>query len=346
MTVVTELSSQAYDRVLCDPATQELDAVARLVAAGQISVLLIGETGSGKEVFAEAIHRGSPRASGPFLRLNCAALSETLLESELFGHERGAFTGATQMKLGLLESANGGTVFLDEIGEMPAALQAKLLRVIEQRSVMRVGGLRCKPIDVRFVSATNRDLEAEVEQGRFRRDLYYRINGAVLAIPPLRERRSEILPLARLFLKRAAQELGRESEPEISDGAMQRLLQHSWPGNVRELRNVMERAILLSARDAIGEEHLAMDPPKALASCLHLAVRKATGKPSDEALQILLALNQCAGNQTAAARMLGMPRQRLIRRIIEYRISRPKKDGLKPGGALSLALTMAAGPSW
>jgi two-component system, NtrC family, response regulator AtoC len=243
-------------RVLIDPVMVQLDALARSVAAGNISVLLTGETGCGKEVFAEVIHRASPRADKPFLSLNCAALSEALLESELFGYERGAFTGATHAKAGLLESAEGGTVFLDELGEMPPSLQAKLLRALEQRHLIRVGGLKSKPVDVRFVSATNRDLEAEVARGTFRRDLFYRINGATLFIPPLRERPSEIEPLARMFAERASRELARQTVPGLSPDAVQALLQHDWPGNIRELKNVMDRALLVCRGPAITRPSL------------------------------------------------------------------------------------------
>src|SRR5882762_5495405 len=191
------------ETVRLDPAVIRVYELARSIASGTISALIVGETGCGKECLAETIHRESRRADKLFLRLNCAALSETLLESELFGHERVAFTGATQSKPGLLETANGGSVFLDELGEMPLTLQAKLLRVLEERRVTRVGGLRSFPIDIRFISATNRNLEAEIPRGTFRKDLYYRLNGAKLTLPPLRERKSEIEPLATLFLSHA-----------------------------------------------------------------------------------------------------------------------------------------------
>src|SRR5260370_14469455 len=180
------------ENLALDPVVQRAYSLAKSIARSNISALIIGETGTGKERLAEAIHLESRRANKPFLRLNCAALSETLLESELFGHERGAFTGATQSKPGLLETADGGSVFLDELGEMPLTLQAKLLRVIEERKATRVGGLKSIPIDMRFISATNRDLEAEIERKTFRRDLFYRLNGVKLVLPPLRERRSEI----------------------------------------------------------------------------------------------------------------------------------------------------------
>ncbi len=242
--------------IIQDQAMCDLYVIARRAAQGTISILLLGETGAGKEVLAEAIHEASPRAGKPFVRLNCAALSEGLLESELFGYENGAYTEANNAKLGLLEIAEGGTVFLDELGEMASSTQAKLLRVIEQKQVLRVGGLEPRRIDVRFVAATNRDLENEVAKGNFRRDLFLRLNGVSLRIPPLRERKAEILELADSFLQRVAAELGRTQPPEISERAADLLLGYGWPGNIRELRNVIERAVLLSDSDEIRPEHL------------------------------------------------------------------------------------------
>jgi DNA-binding NtrC family response regulator len=213
------------------------------VAEGSISVLIIGETGVGKEVLAGRIHELSPRRERPFVRINCAALSETLLESELFGHERGAFTGADRAKPGLLATADGGSVLLDEIGELPAATQVKLLRVLEQREILPVGGLKPVPIDVRFLAATNRDLEQEVRRGSFRQDLYFRMAGITLRVPPLRHRADEIPKLAAAFLGRACQEMKR-APSVLSAEALRLLCGYSWPGNIRELRNVIERAVL------------------------------------------------------------------------------------------------------
>ncbi|HEX7703082.1 MAG TPA: sigma 54-interacting transcriptional regulator, partial [Kofleriaceae bacterium] len=247
------------------PASSPMDRVRALldrIAAGTISVLIIGETGVGKEVLAEAVHHRSPRAAQPFVCLNCAALSETLLESELFGYEKGAFTGADRSKLGLLETANEGTVFLDEVGEMPLATQAKLLRVIEQRQVMRVGGLAPRPIDVRFVAATHRDLPAEIAAGRFRQDLYFRINGITLAIPPLRARLSELAALIKVFVERGAASLN-VPPPQLAPDAAALLRAHHWPGNIRELRNVIERAVLLAAGGTIEAEHVVLEVDRA-----------------------------------------------------------------------------------
>jgi DNA-binding NtrC family response regulator len=344
--------------VVIDPAMMRVHQLAERVAAGNISVLLLGETGSGKEILAEAVHRHSPRAKKPLLRLNCAALSENLLESELFGHEKGAFSGAVQAKPGLLETAEGGTVFLDELGEIPLSLQTKLLRVIEERKVTRVGGLKPKAIDVRFISATNRNLEEEIVRGTFRQDLYYRLNGIALVIPPLRERPTEIAELAQVFLERAAHDLGRPP-PRLSPEALALLQRYVWPGNIRELRNVMERAVLLCSGSEIKLEHLPVD--KMSSSFADARPRRATyyranaapapglappppstappgadatvpsqrvpsfSPPSDERERIIAALDQCAGNQTSAARLLGMSRGTLVQRLDQYGLPRPRK---------------------
>ena len=236
---------------------QRLTRLCGLVAASELSVLLAGETGVGKEVFAERIHHGSPRSGGPFVRLNTAALPEPLLESELFGYERGAFTGAVRSKPGLLEVAMGGTVFLDEVGELPLATQAKLLRVLEAREVLRLGGLAPRPIDVRFVAATNRELPTLVAQERFRGDLYFRLNGITLHVPPLRERVREIAELALAFLLQASARAGR-APPSLSAEAVHALEGHTWPGNVRELKNTMERAVVLADWQLIRPEHLSL----------------------------------------------------------------------------------------
>jgi two-component system, NtrC family, response regulator AtoC len=301
------------------------------IARGQINVLVLGETGAGKEVLAERIHRLSPRRESPLLRLNCAALSESLLESELFGHERGAFTGAAGTKPGLLETAHGGTVFLDEVGELPLAIQAKLLRVIETRSVLRVGGLEPRAIDVRFIAATNRELEAEVARGAFRADLRFRLDGACVVVPPLRERVGEIAGLARQFAAEAAARLDAASPP-IADDAMRWLERYAWPGNVRELRNVVERAVLLADDGAIALEHLPIDRRVAPASpCA--ARTEAIDTLDDlrrrvaelERERILCALAQCGGNQTRAAKVLGMPRRTLVSRLAKYDVPRPRR---------------------
>jgi transcriptional regulator with PAS, ATPase and Fis domain len=335
----------SVETVRLDQAVIRVYELARSIASGTISALIVGETGCGKECLAETIHRDSRRADKSFLRLNCAALSETLLESELFGHERGAFTGATQSKPGLLETADGGTVFLDELGEMPLTLQAKLLRVIEERRVTRVGGLRSFPIDIRVISATNRNLETEISRGTFRKDLYYRLNGVQLTLPPLRDRKSEVEPLARLFLSRAAREAGREQPPALSPEAVDWMLRYAWPGNIRELRNVMERAALVVGQREIVTladlpESSAQSPsspssssqPRGLSSSeLDTVVGGIrTAFPidacGDERARVIGALESCVWNQTRAAKLLKMSRSTLVSRIAEYGLPRPRKQ--------------------
>jgi two-component system, NtrC family, response regulator AtoC len=387
-------------RVLTSGAIEALRPLVERVAQTTINVLILGETGVGKEVLARRIHELSPRVASPLLCVNCAALNETLLESELFGHERGAFTGAVQAKPGLLEVAEGGTVLLDELGEMPLTVQAKLLRVVEQQTVTRVGGIKARHIDVRFVAATHRDLELEILRGRFRQDLYYRLNGVSIVVPPLRERVNEIRPLAEEFAADCARKGGRPA-PKLTSSALRALERYAWPGNVRELRNVMERAVMLSAADLIDLDHLPVErlgrtlplerpselpfypqpraatlpPPAATASpvsrlsfappvsplpaesplpspppeSVFLSARPGVysfapaavkvaprdepeDEPDDERARILRALERCAGNQTHAARQLGMSRRTLISRIERYNLPRPRKrdDGTGP----------------
>src|SRR3954469_21101868 len=246
------------DLVVVDETMRNLNRLIERAAISDISILLLGETGVGKEVFARRIHELSSRAQRPFVGINCAAIAGTLLESELFGHEKGSFTGAGQAKPGLLETAEGGTVLLDEVGEMPAAVQVKLLRVLEERQVLRVGGTRSRPIDVRVLSATNRNLDAEVQAGAFRRDLFFRLNSITIEIPPLRKRPSEIEPFARRFAALAAQRL-RRAVPEIDDDVLDRLRAYQWPGNVRQLRNTMERAVVLAEDGRISVDLLPVD---------------------------------------------------------------------------------------
>jgi DNA-binding NtrC family response regulator len=328
-------------------AMQRLQPLIDRIASGIINVLIVGETGVGKEVTARAIHERSPRASKRLMAINCAALPEALLESELFGHERGAFTGALQAKVGLLEAAEGGTVFLDEAGEMPLAFQAKLLRVLDQREVFRVGSVTPRTIDVRFIAATNRDLAGEIARGTFRQDLYFRLNGILLAIPPLRERVEEIMPLARTFVSKACRQGGRAREPKISGQAASLLEGYEWPGNVRELRNVLERAVLLCSGDEIRLEHLPGEkmvpvlparpsmPPMSSRDGdafefneppTQTSLRTALpAHGADDRERVLAALEECAGNQTHAAKLLGVSRGTLIARIKEYDIPRPRK---------------------
>jgi two-component system, NtrC family, response regulator AtoC len=303
-------------------AMRRVHELAERAAAGTINVLIAGETGVGKELLAETVHRASPRRGGPYVCLNCAALSETLLESELFGHERGAFTGAVQAKLGLLETAARGTLFLDEVGELPLATQAKLLRVIETREVARLGSVRPHRIDVRFIAATNRDLEAEVARGAFRADLYYRLNGITLTIPPLRSRLEEVRPLAETFLRQICRDLGRQA-PLLPPASVRHLEAYGWPGNIRELKNVIERAVLLCEGPVLEPQHMPLE--RSLTESQKLP-NAATGAARTERDRIVEALAACAGNQSRAAKMLGIPRRTFVTKLDAYRIPRPKKS--------------------
>ena len=314
------------DVVVEDDATRGVHGLIARVAPGMINVLLLGETGVGKEVLAERVHRLSPRAAGPFVRLHCAALSENLLESELFGHEKGAFTGANERRVGHLEAANGGTVFFDEVGELPPSVQVKLLRVLEERRVTRVGGTEPVDIDVRVVAATHRDLADDVARGRFRQDLWYRFNGISVTVPPLRERRAEIAPLARLFLSEAAARSGLGAPPPITAEAVRALEAHPWPGNLRELRNLMERAALL-CDGAVRPEHLAFDAPaqRSPETSPHTARALREQLDAIERDRILDALRRCGGNQSRTAKLLEMPRRTLLARLDAYGVPRPRK---------------------
>jgi transcriptional regulator with PAS, ATPase and Fis domain len=289
-----------------------------MVAPTAIPVLILGETGVGKGLVAQTIHGRSPRESGPFVRVNCAALAETLLESELFGHERGAFTGAQQAKPGLLEAASGGTILLDEVGDMPAATQGKLLHALEHGEVLRVGSIKPRPVDVRFLAATNRDLKAMIATGRFREDLFFRLNGVTILVPPLRERPSEIPSLARAFVKEACAQLGKPPAP-ITDEATQLLLEYDWPGNVRELRNAMVRAALFAQLGPIGARHFEFDRgayvPKAQAATTDGPLRAEVREL--ERQKIVAALERCGHNQVAAAKALGIARGTLRSRMKE-----------------------------
>jgi two-component system response regulator AtoC len=313
-----------------DPTIDGVPAFVRDVARTPASVLVLGETGSGKDVLAETLHVLSGRG-GDLARVNCAALAEPLIESELFGHEKGAFTGATGIKVGLLESAQGGTVFLDEIGELPLSTQAKLLRAIESREVLRIGAIRPFKIDVRFIAATNRDLPAEVAAKRFRHDLYFRLDGITLTIPPLRERRHRIPGLAARFLEQASTQIGRPARPLAID-ALQALERHDWPGNVRELKAVIERALLLARDGAIGARHLAFSPRAAVAGAgdgeggvaSDAFLATLTAEQRDERARFVEALERAGGNQTRAAQLLGVSRSTMTNRLRLYRITRPR----------------------
>jgi two-component system response regulator AtoC len=334
---------QSSDVVVRDPVMQDVYEQATRAARSSISVLILGETGVGKEVLARAVHAASRRASAPFVGVDCATLTEPLQESELFGYDDAAFPGAPPARAGLFEAASGGTVFLDEVADLSAGAQAKLLRVVEERAITRIGSSRPRPIDVRFVAATNRDLDAAVAAGRFRQDLYFRLNGISLTIPPLRQRPDEIEPLARTFLAAACRDVERETPPTLSAEAIQALAAHRWPGNVRELRNVMQRAAVLCTGDVIRPEHL----PPALLRSGPPAPPAAAGQPDGgadprpklaaeidalEKARILDALEQAAGNQTRAARLLGIARGTLIARLEAFGVPRPRKPADGGGG--------------
>ncbi|MDQ3297687.1 MAG: sigma 54-interacting transcriptional regulator [Myxococcota bacterium] len=317
------------------PNMVELHQLIDRVATANITVLITGETGTGKEVIAEAVHGRSPRSRNPFVKLNCASVPEQLLEAELFGYERGAFTGATSSKVGLLEHANGGSMLLDEMGEMPLDMQAKLLRVIEEKKIRRVGGLEPVPVDVRIIASTNRDLERMVASGKFREDLYWRLCAVVLTVPPLRDRIEEILPLAERFLTLISRDSGRTPSP-LSPEARDVLRAYGWPGNIRQLRNVMERASLLASGGEILPKHLPpwSAAPKAAAGAAATTAAEAaatTAAPLKDELnglerdRILDALEKTGQNQTRAAELLSMPRRTFVEKLDRYGIARPRK---------------------
>jgi two-component system response regulator FlrC len=302
-----------------DPATQALLDLARRVAATDTTVLLTGESGVGKEVFARYVHHHSTRHQGPFVAVNCAAIPESLLESVLFGHEKGSFTGAAAAQAGKFEQANGGILMLDEIAELPLNLQAKLLRVLQEREVERVGGRQPIALDVRVIAATNRDLGASVREGRFREDLYYRLNVFPLEIMPLRQRRGDIAPLARHFLKRFEGVIGRRGF-RLSDAAMAELTGYDWPGNIRELCNVVQRAMVLAPGAVIDPEHL-MLPCQALAVRSRTAAASAgeMGLKDVERETILDTLRRMAGSRRRTAEALNMSERTLRHKLKQYR---------------------------
>jgi transcriptional regulator with GAF, ATPase, and Fis domain len=295
------------------------------VAPTETTVLLTGESGTGKEVVARFIHRGSPRSAGPFVGLNCAALPETLLESELFGHEKGAFTGATAARAGRIEQAAGGVLFLDEVGEMTPAVQAKLLRVLQEREYQRLGGTRPVKTDVRVVAATNRDLEAALARGEFREDLYYRLRVFEIRLPPLRERREDILPMAEAFLEEIGSVVGRPAAG-ISRQAHEALLSYPWPGNVRELRNALERATILCDGGLITVEHLPIGVGQrgAVAGRHDSNGAFPSGGVNLEGVErdlITKALQEAQNNRSQAARLLGITRSQLYSRMQKHRLN-------------------------
>jgi two-component system, NtrC family, response regulator HydG len=297
------------------PAMRRVGELAERVAQVDSTVLITGESGVGKEVLAGFIHEQSARTAGPFVAINCGAVPESLLESELFGHARGAFTGATQDRIGLFESAQGGTLFLDEIGEVPPSMQVKILRALQERKIRRVGESASRSIEVRVLAATNRDLAAEIRAGRFRQDLYYRLRVVEIRIPPLRERRDDILELARIFLVRSASRLRRKVSG-LSPEAAHQLLRHDWPGNVRELENTIERAIVLMHGERIEPQDLPDEVRGALSPVYSPGALRSLEEVERD--YILAVLDAVGGNKLKAAETLKIGTSTLFRKLKQY----------------------------
>jgi two-component system nitrogen regulation response regulator GlnG len=329
------------------PRMQEVYKTIGRIAASDVTVLLRGESGTGKELVARAVHHYSRRAGRPFVAVSCAAIPGTLLESEMFGHERGAFTDAKERKLGKLELAHGGTLYLDEIGDMPVELQTKLLRALQERTIERLGGQESIRIDVRVLAATNRDLEALMKEGRFREDLYYRLNVVTVQLPPLRERRRDVPLLVEHFLAKHAPDLG---ERGVAPEALDRLVGHDWPGNVRELENVIQRAMVMATGGVILPEHLPIGPVSAAASVavdatleeiierrLMECVRGLREHASANLYDLMIALvekpllravlRETGGNQVRAAQILGINRNTLRKKLTEHGIDPDAVEG-------------------
>ncbi|MCA9320046.1 MAG: sigma-54-dependent Fis family transcriptional regulator [Planctomycetes bacterium] len=298
------------------------------VSGSVATVLIQGESGTGKELVARAIHLRSPRATGPYVKVNCAAIPENLIESELFGHEAGAFTGAVARRVGRFESASGGTIFLDEIGEVPVHLQPKLLRVLQEREIERVGGEKTIPIDVRVVAATNRDLAGMVRQQAFREDLFYRLNVIPIQVAPLRERIDDIVPLAQHFLAKYSERNGRNLG-SLSEAAKAKLVSYGWPGNVRELENCIERAVVLAMEDHLEPSDFVIQgesPATGVENVLELLLSGNIGLDELERRLLLMALERCEGNVSLTARKLGM-----TRRSLQYRIEKIRSGDTSDG---------------
>ena len=319
--ILEAASGESHAVVARDPAMLATIRRAEQVAGAEASILITGESGTGKEVLARHIHRRSRRAQGPFVALNCAAIPDNLLESELFGHERGAFSGAIARRLGKFEAANGGTLLLDEISEMDVRLQAKLLRAIQEREIDRLGGAAPVRVDVRILATSNRDLPAEAAAGRFREDLYFRLNVVSLRIPPLRERPGDIPALAEHYARRYAEVNGVPTRP-LSRTAILRLVGHAWRGNVRELENTIHRAVLLATGDEIGADAIELAPGASAATAAHGANPIATlvGRTMDEVERdfIIETLGHTLGNRTHAATILGISIRALRNKLRDY----------------------------
>jgi two-component system response regulator HydG len=328
----TELRARLKDHlrfeniVGASPAMQEVFDVVEQVAPTKASVLITGESGTGKELVAQAIHENSPRAAAPFVKLHCASLAETLLESELFGHEKGSFTGAAGRREGRFKQADGGTLFLDEIGEISPSIQVKLLRFLQEKTFERVGGNETVKVDVRIIAATNRDLASEVAAGKFREDLYYRLNVVNIEMPPLRARPSDLLPLATHFLQRFAKENGKRIEG-FADDAVERITGYRWPGNVRELENIIERAVVLCDGTKLTAKHL----PAGVSAATRGGMRIPGSTMNEiERHAIVTTLEACGGRTTQAAQMLDISVRKIQYKLHEYGIILQRTTGLKP----------------
>lgn len=305
-----------FELVSSSEAMREVFKRIGKAARSDATVLVLGETGTGKELVARALHRSSARARRPFVAVNCAAIPADLMESELFGHVKGAYTGATSDRAGRFREAEGGTLFLDEIGDMPLSTQAKILRVLQEREIMPLGGTRVVPVNVRIVAATHRDLPAAVAEGQFREDLWYRLQVVPIALPPLRERLGDVLVLAEHFLRR----VGERPLKRLTNTAAQALLAYPWPGNVRELRNAMERAAVLCHGTAIEPEHIGLPLANATRAVAEIPLDGTLAKAvvALECTMIRRALAASAGNRAQAARRLGLSRQQLYRKLAEH----------------------------
>jgi two-component system response regulator HydG len=309
-------ASPLFDHILGDsPAIQAIESLVEKVSQCRYPVLLLGETGTGKELVARLIHSLGPRRLKPFVPVDCASVTPTLIESELFGHTKGAFTGATEVKHGLFEAANEGTLFLDEIGELPPELQSKLLRAMQEKMVRRVGSIQYIPINFRVIAATNRDLDAELKNGGFRQDLYFRLNVVEIKLPPLRERKTDIPFLVAKFLEKYRDSRGLLRS--ISDGGLRRLFTYDWPGNVRELENAIERAVALTTNDVLLADDFSFGSSDTL-------VAPQTGSheiiPLEEMERraIFRTLKETDGDRIAAARLLGIGKTTLYRKLVQY----------------------------
>ena len=328
--VLEAVTEDSRSMISQDPAIRAVLETADQVAPSNASVLISGESGTGKELMAAYLHKKSLRKSGPFISLNCAAIPENLLESELFGHEKGAFTGAVARRIGKFEEASGGTLFLDEISEMDINLQAKLLRAIQEKEIDRIGSNKPVKVDIRLIATTNRDLEKEVKAGTFRQDLYYRLNVINLTLPPLRERKTDVPRLAEFFIKKYAETNGVPVRP-LSEAAMDKLLNHSWPGNIRELENIIHRAVLIARGDHIGPEAIGVGSETSIAAKVSHAVQSGSGAPASAADHlvgktvaeverdlIVKTLDKCLGNRTHAANILGISIRTLRNKLKQY----------------------------